>query len=223
MITVYNDLLQGSDEWLAMRCGLLTASEMKLIITPSKMQFANNDKSRAHVFEIAAQRITQHVEPAYISDDMLRGMEDEAVARELYAKHYAPVQQAGFITHEIRGITLGYSPDGLVGDKGVIEIKSRRAKYQVETIINDEVPEEYLLQIQTGLLVSGRKWCDFISYSAGLRLYVKRVMADYEMQGKILDAAIAFDAAVKERINDYVNKIVNLVPTERKAEGDLVI
>lgn len=223
MITVYNDLLQGSDKWLAARCGLLTASEMNLIITPSKLQFANNDKSRAHVFEIAAQRITQHVEPAYISDDMLRGMEDEAVARGLYAQHYAPVQIAGFITHELRGIILGYSPDALVGGNGVIEIKSRRAKYQVETIINDEVPEDYLLQIQTGLLVSGRKWCDFISYSAGLPLYVKRVVADYEIQGKILDAAVAFEDAVKDRINTYVNKAINLIPTERKEEGELVI
>jgi putative phage-type endonuclease len=223
MITTHEDLLQGSDEWLAIRCGLLTASEMKLIITPAKMQFANNDKSRAHVYELLAQRITQHVEPAYISDDMLRGMEDEATARELYNENYEPVQQVGFITHEMRGFTLGYSPDGLVGDNGLIEIKSRRAKYQIETIIYDEVPDEYMLQIQTGLLVSGRKWCDFISYSAGLPLYVKRVMADYEMQGKIVDAAVAFEDAIKEKASRYADNIVNLIPTERKEEGELVI
>lgn len=223
MITIYDELLQGSDAWLQARCGLLTASEMKHIITPAKMQFASNDKSRAHVFEIAAQRITQHVEPAYISDDMLRGMEDEATARQIYEDNYEPVRQVGFITCETRGVKLGYSPDGLVGDNGVIEIKSRRSKFQVETIIENEVPAEYMLQIQTGLMVSGRKWCDFISYSAGLPLFVKRVMADYEMQGKILDAAIAFESAVAEKLNAYADNIVNFIATERKEEGELVV
>jgi len=223
MITVYDDLLQGGDEWLAARCGLLTASEMKLIITPSKMQFANNDKSRAHVFELLAQRVTHYVEPFFISDDMLRGMEDEAVARDLYAGKYEPVTQTGFITHKFTDFTLGYSPDGLVGDDGVIEIKSRRQKYQIETIVNNEVPEEYLLQIQTGLLVSGRKWCDFISYSAGLPLFVKRVMACNETQVKILEAAIGFEKAVQEKMNCYADNMVNFIMTERKEEGELVI
>lgn len=223
MITVFEDLLQGSDEWLQARLGLLTASEVKLITTPSKVQFANNDKSRAHVFEILAQRITQHVEPMFISDDMLRGIEDEAAARRYYEGKYNPVKQVGFITRVLEGITLGYSPDGLVGDDGVIEIKSRRQKYQVETIITGEVPDDYMLQIQTGLLVSDRKWCDFISYSAGLPLFVKRVPADYEMQGKILSAALAFDAAVSEKMAVYADNMVNYVMTERKEEGELVI
>jgi predicted phage-related endonuclease len=224
MIKIHEDLLQGSDEWLQTRCGLLTASEMKHIITPAKLAFASNDKSRAHVFEILAQRITQHVEPAYISDDMLRGMEDEATARDIYEETREPVKTVGFITHELRGIKLGYSPDGLVANDGVIEIKSRRAKFQVETIIEDEVPSEYMLQVQTGLLVSGRKWCDFISYSAGLPLFVKRIMADFEMQGKIIDAAVAFESAVAEKMNKYADNMVNYVPTERKKEeGDLVI
>lgn len=223
MITVFEDLLQGSDEWLNARLGLLTASEVKLITTPSKVQFANNDKSRAHVFEILAQRITQHVEPFFISDDMLRGIEDEAAARGYYEGKYNPVKQVGFITRELEGMTLGYSPDGLVGDDGVIEIKSRRQKYQVETIITGEVPDDYMLQIQTGLLVSDRKWCDFISYSAGLPLFVKRVAADYDMQGKILSAALAFEGAVREKMAVYADNMVNYVMTERKEEGELVI
>ena len=79
-ITYHRDLIQGSDEWLAARCGLLTASEMKLILTPT-LKIAANDKTRAHVYEIAAQRITRYVEPTYIGDDMLRGQEDEIIAR----------------------------------------------------------------------------------------------------------------------------------------------
>lgn len=97
-IQYYKDVIQGSDEWLNMRCGVLTASEMKHIITPSKLEYATNDKSRAHLNEIIAQRITKFVEPHYISDDMLRGMNDEIEAKALYAKHYAPIDDMGFIS-----------------------------------------------------------------------------------------------------------------------------
>ncbi len=81
-ITYHKDLIQGSDEWVAARRGILTASEMKLILTPT-LKMASNDKERAHLYELMAQRITGHVEPHYISDDMLRGQEEEIYAREV--------------------------------------------------------------------------------------------------------------------------------------------
>ncbi|NBW19115.1 MAG: YqaJ-like viral recombinase, partial [Caulobacteraceae bacterium] len=160
-------MVQGGEEWYAARCGLLTASEMKLILTP-KLKIADNDKSRAHVWELLAQRISGYVEPSYVSDDMLRGREDENDAKITYTEHYAEVTDVGFITNDKWGFTLGYSPDGLVGDTGLIECKSRRQKFQVETIASGVVPEEYMLQLQTALLVSERKWIDFVSYCAGL-------------------------------------------------------
>ena len=84
----YNyDVEQGSDEWHYLRCGILTASEMNKIITPT-LKIADNEKTRSHVYEIAAQRITKYVEPQYISDDMLRGKEDEIYALELYSEKY---------------------------------------------------------------------------------------------------------------------------------------
>ena len=106
MITYHRDLLQGSDEWLQARCGLMTASEMKLIITPT-LKVAANEKASAHLYELLAQRITKHVEPHYISDDMIRGQVDEIEARLLYAKHYAPVEEVGFVTNDEWGFTLG--------------------------------------------------------------------------------------------------------------------
>jgi len=169
MINYYEDIIQGDEQWLQVRCGVLTASEMKNILTPT-LKIANNDKTRQHVYELLAQRITNYVEPHYFNDDMLRGQYDEIKARDIYAEKYAPVKEMGFITNTKLGFTLGFSPDGLVGNDGFIEIKSRRQKYQIETILADAVPEEYMLQIQTGLLVSEREWCDFISYSAGSTL-----------------------------------------------------
>jgi len=225
-IKVYSDLVQGSEEWAKVRCGLLTASEMKLVVTPT-LKPARNEKSTAHLYELLAQRITGHVEPRYISDDMLRGQEDEILARALYSERYAPVEEVGFIANDKWGFTIGFSPDGLVGDDGFIEIKSRRPKYQVETILSGIVPEEYLIQIQTGFLVSERKWCDFISYSAGLPMIVITVMPDPVIMKTIEKAARAFEDRMEELLKDYSARLIDLAPlltpTERRVEQEIFL
>lgn len=228
-ITYHRDLVQGSDEWHQARCGLLTASEIDRIITP-KLKIAENAKTRMHLWELAAQRISKHVEPSYISDAMLRGHEDEVFARELYAKHYAPVQEVGFVTNDKWGFTLGCSPDGLVGDEGKIEAKSRCQKYQVQTIVEEwtgvaRIPEEYWLQIQTGLLVTGRKWCDFISYSGGLPAFVSRVEAHPETQDAIIEAAAKFEARINEVVADFLAAVEarGFHPTERRIEQEMFV
>jgi hypothetical protein len=216
-ITYHTDLVQGSDEWFAARIGLLTASEMKLILTPT-LKVANNDKTRSHVWELAAQRISNYVEPGYIGDNMLRGWEDEIRARKLYSERYAPVEEVGFVTNDEWGFTLGYSPDGLVGDDGLIEIKSRVQKYQVQTIVENAPPDEFTLQLQTGLLVTKRKWLDFISYSGGMPMATMRVFPDEAVQHAILEAATEFeskvDAAVKS-FGEIINSGGRYIPTER--------
>lgn len=216
----HNDLIQGSEEWHAARCGLLTASEMKLILT-STLKLVANDKERAHLYELLAQRITGYVEPHYVSDDMLRGHEDEMDACLLYAEKHAPLQNIGFITNNRWGFTLGYSPDGLVGNDGLVECKSRRQKYQVQTICEGEVPAEYMLQLQTGLLVSERKWIDFVSYSGGLPMFVTRVFPDPVMQDAILAAAGAFETRLAERLHQYRAASDGLQPTERKIRQEI--
>jgi len=225
MITYHNDLIQGSDEWHAARCGLLTASEVKLILTPT-LKIAANDKTRAHVWELLAQRLTRYVEPSYIGDAMLRGWRDEILARDLYSQHYAPVAEAGFITNDQWGFTLGYSPDGLVGDDGLIECKSRAQKFQIQTIAENEVPADFMLQLQTGMLVTGRAWVDFISYSGGLPMFVKRVLPDMEIQGAIIDAATAFEVTLWDKMLDYNAGLLDmpaLIETERHVEQEMMV
>lgn len=219
MITLHYDVIQGTDEWFAKRCGLLTASEMRLIITPQKLEYAKNEKEKQHLYDLLSQRITGHNERSFQTFDMMRGKEEERLAKDVYEKNYAPVVELGFITNERWGFTLGYSPDGLVGENGIIEIKSRAAKYQLETILSDEVPQEFMLQIQTGLLVSARDWCDFISYSGGMPMFTKRVEADYVMQGKIVEAATIFHHKMDRLLGEYQSMLIpgehRLVPTER--------
>lgn len=214
-ITCHKDLVQGSEEWLAARCGLLTASEMHLIVTPT-LKLASNEKERSHLYELLAQRITGYVEPRYISDDMLRGMDEEITAIDLYSKEYAKVSRVGFITNDKWGFTIGYSPDALVGNDGLVECKSRRQKYQIQTIVDGEVPSEYIIQIQTGLLVSEREWLDFVSYSGGLPMFVLRCYPIPEYQEVIIKAATAFEERIAERIETYTQCIKDMIPTERK-------
>lgn len=223
-ITYHPAMIQGSDEWHAARCGMLTASEMDRIITPT-LKIANNDKTRAHAWELAAQRITKYTEPSYISDDMLRGWQDELTARGLYSEHVAPVVECGFVTNDTLGFPIGASPDGLVGDAGLIEIKSRRQRFQIETWATGEMPAEYMLQVQTQLLVTGREWCDFVSISPGLPLFIKRASPDEDVQAAIIEAARAFEAHVLAKIEAYRanQSAVRLIQTERRPSEDIIL
>jgi len=214
-LTTYTELEQGSDEWLAARCGIVTASVVGQLITPKTVKPAANDYSRALAVTLTAERITGHVEPIHENSDMLRGTLDEPFARDKYAEHFAPVTELGFMLRDDWGFRIGYSPDGLVGDDGLIEIKSRRQKKHLATILADEVPLENMAQCQAGLLVSGREWLDYVSFCSGMPLYVKRVFPSPTWHGAILDAVSAFEENARSMIETYTANTANLPPTER--------
>lgn len=228
-ITYFPLLLQGTDEWLEARRGMMTASEMHLIVTPT-LKMASNDKERAHLYELLAQRISGFVEPHYISNDMLRGHDDEVSARNVYQQHFAPVHDMGFIVNHRHGVSIGYSPDGLVGDDGLIECKSRRQKFQVQTIIecveSQTIPADFVLQVQTGLLVSERAWCDLLSYCGGLPMTPIRVYPDPVVREAIIAATQAFEARLKEKMAAYESAIssgAKFIPTERTIEQEITL
>lgn len=222
-LTIHPDLIQGSDEWHDQRRGIITASAVGKLITPKTVQPASNPESRSLTTVLAAERITGWTEPTYINDDMLRGIDDEPRARYKYAEHYAPVVEAGFMTEDRWGFTIGYSPDGLVGEDGLIEIKSRRSKTQLATILAEQVPIENMAQLQCGLLVSGREWIDYVSYCGGMPLYVKRVLPQPKWFDAITAAVAAFEENVTEMIRVYSESITGLHPTERINLNEMVI
>lgn len=229
-VKYHRDLVQGSDEWLAARCGLLTSSEMNLILTPT-LKVASNEKERVHMYELLAQRITRHVEPQYISSAMLRGEEDEIEARLLYAKHYTKVEEVGFVTNDKWGFTLGYSPDGLVGDNGAIECKSRCQKYQAQTVLENLgtddlksiIPSEFVLQLQCGMLVAELEFIDFVSYCGGMPLIVIRVLPDMHVQAAIIDAALQFEHRLQKNIEIYESRTAGLIKTERRLIEEITL
>lgn len=191
--------------------------------SPIIIEPASNDTSRDLTMHLAAERITGYTEPTFQSDDMWRGIEDEPRARDFYTEHHAPVEQVGFMVRTTSsGYKIGYSPDGLVGDDGLIEIKSRRQKNQLKTVLAGTVPPENMAQIQCGLLVSGRQWADYISWSGGMRFWTKRVYPQRDWFIAIVKALSRFEGNVVEIMRLYDELTDGLPMTERPVELEIV-
>ena len=201
-LTIHPNVEQGSDEWLQLRCGILTASTVGKLLTPTG-KVADNDTARGLMQTLIAERISGHVEYVHPSFDMQRGTMDEPYARELYAEHHAPVEAIGFATRDIDGLTLGASPDGLVGTDGGIEIKSRNAKTQLRTFLDDKVPAANLSQVHACMFVLDRDWWDYVSYAGGWPLYVKRVHRDEKWDAAITAALQSYEQTAADTITTY--------------------
>jgi hypothetical protein len=216
------DLIQGTDEWLDQRRGMVTASVVGQLITASTIKPAKNDYSRALTAQLVAERITGWTDPQYVSDDMLRGTEDEPRAIDKYDERYGPVTLSGFMVEDKWGFRIGYSPDALVGTDGLVEVKSRRPKKHLQTILSGEVPAENMPQIQCGLLVSGREWCDYVSYCGGMPLYRLRVEPNARWFDAIVKAVELFEETAAQMVADYHELTKGLPLTERVTDMEIV-
>jgi hypothetical protein len=205
---------QGTEEWLAARRGIVTASVVGKLLTPT-LKVADNDTSRGLTEALIAERITGWTEDTPTNADMWRGTVSEPFARDVYSAHYQQVEEVGFMLRQEDGWQLGFSPDGVVGMDGLIEIKAPRAKTHLRTILADEVPAAYMPQLQAGLLVSGRAWIDFVSYVGGMPLWVKRVTPDRDWFDAITAACIAFEGTAARTLADYQERVTGLPQTER--------
>lgn len=215
-LRVYESMEQGSPEWLQARAGIVTASTVGKLLTAGG-KVASNDTSRALIETLIAERITGRVEPIFPSRDMQRGTLLEPEARRLYEGYHYPVQEVGFMVWEEPGIKLGYSPDGLTGDdesEGLIEIKSRTPRIHLRTIYTDTVPAENMAQLQAGMLVADKPWIDYISYSPGLPLYVKRVEPIPAWQTAICEAVERFEKIAEDQVYEYHALTHNMPPTD---------
>ena len=222
-IKYYNDFQQGSLDWLKARKGILTSSNVCKVLTPT-LKVANNDKTRSYFYQLLADKVSDFIEETYEGWDMRRGKEEEIYARLLYSEKYQPVTECAFITNSNYGFTLGCSPDGLVGSDGMIEIKSRRPGLQIkaimEDLINDNVPKDDVLQVQAGLLVSGRKWCDYIVYSGGMKMPKVRAYPDPEIHNAIIEVGKDLEKRLSEAVNKYRGFVQDFPDTEYRPFTD---
>lgn len=212
----YKDLEQGTDEWLEARRGIVTASVVGKLVTAKTLKVANNEDSRGLTALLVSERITGWSDPSYFNADMQRGHDIEPIARDWYAEREGvEVTELGFMVLEQDGYRIGYSPDGLVGKDGLIEIKAPRAKSHLLTHLSGEMPLHHMAQVQTGLLVADRQWCDFISYYGGLSPFVTRVHRDEKWGAVIVEAVQQFEAKAAEMQADYERVTADLPKTER--------
>lgn len=191
---IIHDVQQNTDEWLALRLGIVTASTVHSLITAKTVQVASNIESRSLLRTLVAERVNGWGDDNFQSYDMMMGHVNEPIACDLYAEHFGvEVNQCGFMVREFRDFAMGFSPDRLVSDDGLLEVKSRKPKEHLATILSGEVPPENLAQLHGGLLVSGRSWVDYVSICPGMPLYVIRVLPDKKWREAIINALEAFE------------------------------
>lgn len=197
------DIIQGSDEWLNVRIGIITASQMSQLITPTG-KLADNKDSRAIVCKKVYERLTKEsADGEFDSYHMERGRVFEPFARDLYSREREQVIECGFITRQFDGFKIGYSPDGIVGDEGLIEIKCPDGHKHVKEICENEEPKDAMMQMQTGLLVTGRKWCDFISHCNGMHQRIVRVYPNLELHELIKSASKNLEECININLDRY--------------------
>lgn len=196
---IVTDIEQGTPEWLALRLGIATASELDCLLVSGKHPTGFGVAAFTYMDQLIGERITEEAaELPFQTKATIRGHEQEGVALSLYeAREEVKVQKVGIILN--RGI--GYSPDGLVGTDGLIEIKTKLPKFQVGVILSGEVPKEHVAQCQGGLWASDREWIDFISYWPGMPLFVKRAYRDEALISKISERVKSFYEILDERMN----------------------
>ena len=164
------DLAQRSLEWFKARCGIPTASAFDKIVTSDGKPSKQRTK---YMYQLAGERLGGIPEETYQSFAMIRGTELEAEARSLYEIINGEVQEAKFYVNDEN--TFGASPDGLVGENGLLEIKCPLITTHIEYLIENKLPTEYVQQVQGQMLVTGRDWVDFMSYYPGLKPLLIRV------------------------------------------------
>jgi putative phage-type endonuclease len=194
------DVEQRSPAWFKARCGIPTASSFDKIVTskgePSK-------QAQKYMYQLAGERVTGIAEETYMNATMQQGIDREAEAVEFYElTKDATVQKVG-ICYKDEEKKFSCSPDGLVGDKGLIEIKCPLISTTVGYLLSDDMPSDYVQQVQGNLFITGREWVDFLAYYPGLRPMMICAMRDEVFIKKLETALIEFC----QQIETIVKKI----------------
>jgi len=172
------DLQQGSPEWLRARLGHCTASRVKDALSVLK-NGAPAQAAEDYMLELVCERLTGTFTETFVSAAMQWGTEHEPEARELYSFSVSDVVQQVGILHHPTIDWFAASPDGLVGDEGLVEIKCPTSKKHIRWFIDGVVPEEHKLQMLAQMSCSGRNWCDFVSFDPRMPDHLRMFVVKY--------------------------------------------
>ena len=198
------DVIQGSPEWFAARLGRVTASRVADVIAKTKSGYS---ASRAnYAAELVAERLTGEAAATFTNAAMQWGTEREPEARMAYEfRTDVEVEQVGFVPHPSIAMS-GASPDGLIGDLGLIEIKCPNTATHIDTLLGQAVPAKYITQMQWQMGCTGRQWCDFVSFDPRLpesmRLFVKRIVRDDAVIAGLECEVAAFLTEIDRKVDD---------------------
>ena len=213
------DCQQGSREWIEARLGIPTASEFKRILTPGgKLAKPRSE----YVWELVAEWALGEPVTKFGGNDWTeRGQVLEPEARKFYSFQRDLKPRTVGLIYRDEDRMCGCSPDGLVGDNGLIELKCPMAGNHLQYLVGDSVPSKYAMQVQGQLWVSGRAWCDFVSYYPGLPVFIKRVEPDSKIQtvlDEIMPHFVAEVLAGRERMRSL--GVVPAAEVEATEEAD---
>ena len=206
---------QRSPEWFAARCGKVTASRIADLRAKTKSGWgASRDKYMA---QIVVERITGTVAPSFQNAAMQHGTDTEPQARAAYEfEQDATVVEVGFVDHPFIPMA-GASPDGLVGDDGLLEIKCPESHTHLDTLLSEKIPEKYIQQMLWQMACTKKRFCDFVSFDPRmpphLQFWCKRVDADPEVIAAIENDVVEF----LEAVNEKVEKLNERFPTGEQA------
>lgn len=197
---------QGSQEWLALRAGKVTASKVSDV-----MSAITTAGYRNYLADLVVERLTGNKTESFTNAAMQWGVDQEPLARAEYeVKTGNFVDQVAFVDHPTIA-NFGCSPDGLVGDDGLIEIKCPNTATHIDYVMQDKVPTKYIPQIQCQLAVTGRKWCDFVSFDPrlpdGLQILIVRLERDDEYIEKLEARVVKFLDEVNSAVNGLKEKM----------------
>ena len=219
---IYTDLQQRTAEWIQMRCGCVTASRVSDVMAKLKRGGEPVCKTN-YRNDLICERLTGRAAEHYVSMYMDEGMENEPLARAAYEMGLdVEVQQVGLAMHD-RIKWFAASPDGLVGDDGLLEIKCPKTTNHIEIVRSHVIPEEYQWQMLAQMSCTDRQWCDFISYDPklppGLRLYVKRFDRDEARIAEMEQEVEKFLAEVEAVVTELSKGIPEEDLTEKLEES----
>lgn len=203
-----HDIIQGTPEWHQIRLGKVTASKVSDVIAKTKTGYA---ASRAnYAAQLITERLTGVPSEGFTNAAMQWGTEMEPEARAAYEfNRAATVTEIGFVPHPIIGDT-GASPDGLVDDDGLIEIKCPNTATHIETLLGASVPGKYVTQMQWQMACTGRKWCDFVSYDPrmpeAMRFFCQRVYRDDALIAELETEVVNFLNEVRAIVDELIRK-----------------
>jgi putative phage-type endonuclease len=178
------DVVQGSPEWIQCRIGKVTSSRISDIMAKGK-NGAPSATRKNYMYQLLLERLTGEMAEHYISPEMQRGVDKEQDAADAYEiETYSIIEKCGFFPSP-SGLMEGSSPDRLVGENGLIEIKNPNTATHIETKISGVIKSDYIYQMQHQMYCAERQWCDFVSHDdrlpLNLRLFIKRIDRDEKM------------------------------------------